>query len=249
MPVIASEVVEPVEREVKRSPDLTGRPETILVRYENVLKGVDLHILEVLHAPVMESMFNKIINYPIIELTNEFVLDKRFINILQDVSLDPYDNQDYDRYRRGIINRYIDFYAKCDNLILVENLKMLLRSEKVVDKIYILHPERDLRVIEDIKIIFENNPKVEPIFGSIENFLADHTEITSVITDRISDIGAAISTANIKWMEIMVANYKNNLKDNGDLCIDYITIMRKHICKIGIFTPFKFEEIEEGEEE
>jgi hypothetical protein len=248
MPVIASEVVEPIDREVKRSPDLTGRPETILVRYENVLKSVDLHILEVLHTPIMESMFNKIINYPIIELTNEFVLDKRFINILQDVSFDPYDNQDYDRYRRGIINRYIDFYAKCDNLILVENLKMLLRSEKVVDKIYILHPERDLRVIEDIKIIFENNPKVEPVFDSIDNFLADHTEITSIMTDRISDIGAAISASNIKWMEIMVANYKNNLKDNGDLGIDYINIMRKHICKIGIFTPFKFDEIE-GEEE
>ena len=244
---LESETTKPVDREVKRSPDVMTRPEIMLVKYENVLKGVDLHILEKLQTPVMKSMFDKVLDYDNMEITREFVYDKRFSNILLDVAINPFDGQDYNRYRRGIINRYIDFYAKCENLVFVDSLNTLLRSDKVVEKIYIIHPERDIRVIEDVKITFDNNPKIELVFNSLENFLAEHTEITSFVTDEISDIGLCAALSNIKWLEIMIASYKNNLDDKGDLAIDYIAIMQHYICRLGTFVPFKFDKNGEGE--
>ena len=244
---LETEITKLTDREVMRNPDIVTRSEIMLVKYENVLKGVDLHILEVLQSPVMKSMFGKVLDYDNMELTEEFVYDKRFSNILLDVAINPFDDQDYNRYRRGIISRYIDFYAKCKNLAFVEDLKMLLRSEKVVEKIYIIHPERDIRVIEDVKIMFDNNPKIELVFNSLENFLSEHTEITSFVTDELSDVGLCTALSNIKWLEIMIASYKNNLNDKGDLNIDYIAIMQHYICRLGTFVPFKFDK--NGEEE
>lgn len=240
-----SELVEPILLEVKRDIDVMKRREIMLIKYENIIRNVEYHLLEVLQNPVIKKMFENIINYDEIIISNEFVYNRWFKNILEDLAFDPYD-ENLERYRKGIIDRYIDFYTKCEILPFKYLIDNLLNADRVVDKIYIIHPVNDIRVSEDVKLLFEDNSKIEMIFDSIENFMSTYTEVTSFVTDDVADIGKTISVGNIKWLEIMVADYKYNMDDtNNKLKIDTVSIIEKYICRLATFNPINIKKKEE----
>lgn len=224
---------------LKRSMNITSRSDIILVKYENILKDVDSHIIDILLKPIMKSGFKHLLDYNNISKDPELLMNRDTKNILEYFSLPEFKDKDFERYRNGIINRYMDFYSKSKFLPLAYDLRDVNKSRYVINKIYIWHHTKDYRVIIDCNDFFGQSSKVECVYDiPMEEFLKYNTDITTMITDDFADIGSAIKVNNIHFMEIMLAKYGYNCDIEGNPLLDIKQLSLDNLCKINMYYPY-----------
>lgn len=222
----------------------TMRDEYILMEFKDVIKCPSAGILKLIKKDYVDDMKDLIdmnkLNRMDFNNIQRYCIERPFINILDYIKTTDFNTDDI---YNALYDSYKNIYEDLPLMVMGEAV-FVLASQKFTKKIYIFSEEYDEKIEKEIKRIYNDQPKVYYVAGSLENILKNIEQPTSYMFSNINNVQKIIDLNKQEYSEIMVAQYGYNymIKD-GIIQIKggYDELMPTKHFKIASFTPLRMD--------